>query len=114
MEQKRSIITTIIQIVLLVVGFIGLVFVTIFFLPIFKLMCETQASFGEAIGSIFSLLLQIIYSPIPIIAGLILTIVSIYQLKKRNPKDRFEIVMLILGIVIFVLPFVMFGLLYIV
>ena len=106
--KKRTFGITFIQILLIICGIVGLVYLVALFVPVFKVLFTDKADFGDVLATIlFALPFIIILSPIVCLDGIITTVIAARQRKDPEKKDALALLFLILGIAFIVLSVVM-------
>lgn len=106
--KKRSFGITFIQILLVVCGIIGLVYLIALYIPVFKVLFTDEANLGDVLTTIlFALPFVIILSPVVCVDGIITLVIAARQRKNPEKKDGLALILLILGIVFIVLSVAM-------
>ena len=112
--KKRSVFISIIQILIVLVGLAALSYVSYFFIFNMNLLGSNEADLGEIIVAfILSLPFQLIISVVSAFAGTLTVIIASAQRHNEETKDKFSLVMVIIGIVLIALPIIMDALLFI-
>lgn len=110
MEKKRSVSITILQLLFAITGVVGLVYLVALFIPASKVFFTDEADLGEALAAcLFYLPLGIIISPVCVLCGIISIVFAAKQRKNEETKDVLSLIFLIIGIVLIVIPVLMFA-----
>ena len=106
--KKRSVVAAIFQVLVAVIGTLGAVATAYMFVGNISLLSDQEAGLG-VLGILILIPVQVILSIIPLTFGFVGAIAAIIQRRRPEAKDKFSLTMLIMGIVQFLEPFILFA-----
>ena len=114
MKKRRSALTTFVQIVATIGGFVGLAYLVALYIPASKVFFTDDANLGDVIATVLAFIpLSLLIGPVCIILGIINLIISIKQRKNEETKDIFSLIFLIISIILIVIPAAMIASMFI-
>lgn len=112
--KKRSIFATFVQVVVTLLGVVGMIYLVALYIPASKVFFTDDANIGDVLATVLAFIpLSLIIGPAVMICGLIDLIISIKQRKNEETKDILSLIFLILGIIFIAIPAIMIASMFI-
>ena len=106
--KKRSVFETVAQIIITLVGLVGLVYLVGLYIPASKVFFTDDANVGDVIATVLAFIpLSLMIGPVVAIFGIIDLVMAVKQRNNPESKDVLSFVFMVFGIILIVLPVAM-------
>ena len=103
--KKRSVFVTVAQIIITLVGLVGLVYLVALYIPASKVFFTDDANLGDVIATVLAFIpLSLMIGPVVAIFGIIDLVMAVKQRNNPESKDVLSFVFMVFGIILIVLP----------